>query len=135
LSEIFVDSNVFLRFYAEDDKTQGEAAEKLFRLAAQHKLELIAGPPVFFEVAWTLRAWFKWPNDKVLDVLEAMTAIPNMTLLDKEVVIKAILLAKNTGQEFADAYIGATVQSRDAQIATFNKKHFAKLGTSLYPIE
>ena len=135
MEEIFVDSNVFLRFYAYDDEAQGEAAEKMFRLAAGRKIDLITGPPVFFEVAWTLKSGFNWPNHKILETLEAMTAVPNMKLLDRDLVIGAILLAKETEQGFPDAYIAITAQRRKAKVATFNRKHFVKLGTKLYPLE
>ncbi|MDR1979920.1 MAG: PIN domain-containing protein [Synergistaceae bacterium] len=134
MEEIFVDSNVFLRFYVEDDEPQGAAAEKLFRMSAQKEVELITGPPVFFEVAWTLKVWAKWPNEKILEALQSMTAIPNMKILDKDTVIEAITLAQESRQEFADAYIAATARGRGAKVATFNKKHFVKLGSNLYPL-
>ncbi|MDR1966283.1 MAG: PIN domain-containing protein, partial [Synergistaceae bacterium] len=90
--------------------------------------------PVFFEVAWTLKAWAKWPNAKILEALQAMTAIPNMKLIDKDTVVAAILLAQETGQEFADSYIAATVQERGIKLMTFNHKHFMKLKTPLYTL-
>ena len=135
MEEIFVDSSVFLRFYAEDDNAQGDAAEKMFRMGTARKIDLVTGPPVFFEVAWSLKKGFNWPNRKILETLEAMTVIPNMKLLDKDLVVGAIMLAKETGQGFSDAYIAATAQSRKAKVATFNKKHFSKLGIELYPFE
>ena len=135
MEEVFVDSNVFLRFCAEDDKAQGDSAEKMFRMAARREIELVTGPPVFFEVAWSLKSGFKWPNEKILETLEAMTTIPNMKLLDKDLVVKAILLAKETGQGFSDAYITVTARARGAKVATFNVNHFSKLGAALYPLE
>jgi predicted nucleic acid-binding protein len=134
MPEVFVDSNVFLRFYAGDDTEQGRAAEKLFRAAARKEVELVTGPPVFFEVAWTLKAAAKWTNARILDTLTAMTAVPNMRLLDKDTVIEAISIARGAGQNFADAYIAATARSRGADVATFNKKHFAQLNVPLYPL-
>ena len=50
----FVDANVFIRFFANDDKVQSEAAEKLFQKARSGAAELLTGPPVFFEIAWVL---------------------------------------------------------------------------------
>jgi predicted nucleic-acid-binding protein len=133
--EIFVDSNVFLRFYAEDDQAQGDLAEEMFRRAARDELKLVSGPPVFFEVAWTLKSWFKWPNHRIVETLEAMAAVPNMKLLDKDLLVEAIALAKRTEQDFADSYIAATALSRGSKVATFNRKHFNKLGAKLYPLE
>jgi predicted nucleic acid-binding protein len=107
----------------------------MFRMAETREIELVTGPPVFFEVAWSLKRGFNWPNHRILETLEAMIAVPNMKLLDKDLVIGAILLAKESGQGFPDAYIATTAQNRGAKVATFNKKHFTKLGVTLYPLE
>ena len=64
-----------------------------------------------------------------------MTAVPNMKVLDRDLVVGAILLAKETGQGFSDAYIAVTARNRAAKVATFNKKHFARMDAKLYPLE
>lgn len=53
---VFVDSNVFLRFFTVDDAGQHERAAQLFEKAAAGKVKLVTGPPVRFEIAWTLRS-------------------------------------------------------------------------------
>ncbi|MCX5758081.1 MAG: type II toxin-antitoxin system VapC family toxin, partial [Candidatus Hydrogenedentes bacterium] len=75
---VFVDSNVFLRFFTQDDAGQYKDAVKLFRDAAVGELELVAGPPVLFEIAWTLRAAYRQPREKVLEVLSAIRALPGL---------------------------------------------------------
>ena len=130
----FVDANVFIRLFVEDDSAQIEQASALFERAKNNEIDLATGPPVFFEVAWVLRYSYKIAREKTLDVLEAILSFPNLKVLDKDLVIAALYLAKKTDTEFADAYIAATAQSIKADtIGTFNKKHFAKLGTKLYP--
>ena len=79
---------------------------------------------------------YKVDNSKVLDVLEAILSYPNLRVLDKDQVITAISLARATDSVFADSYIAVSAGSIKADnVATFNKKHFAKLGTKLYPLE
>ena len=132
MPEIFLDSNVFLRFLVHDDQGQAQEAEDVFIKASNKEIDLITGPPVFFEVAWTLSTWAKWPNDRILNALSAMTGIPNLRLIDENLVIEAILLAKENSQGFADAYIAVTAKKRGAKVATFNSRHFAKLGVDMY---
>ncbi len=130
---VFVDSNVFLRFFTEDDAEQHTRAAELFQKAAAGKLNLIAGPPVLFEIAWTLRSAYDQPRERVLDVLAAIHALSSLTLTDAQLVEQAIELARKSGQEYADAYIVATAQKAEAaEIATFNQKHFDKLGAKLH---
>ena len=67
----FVDANVFIRFFANDDKVQSEAAEKLFQKARSGAAELLTGPPVFFEIAWVLGYRYKIKSEEIMDILES----------------------------------------------------------------
>ena len=132
----FVDTNVFARlFVVADDETQLRQAKALFARAQAGEVDLVTGPPVLFEVAWVLGQHYKVPNDKVLDILEAILSYPNLRVLDKEQVIAAISLARETGNVFADSYIAVSASNIKAdKVATFNKKHFSKLGVELYQL-
>lgn len=130
----FVDSNVFLRFFAGDDSQQSAASESLLKMARRGEIDLITGPPVFFEVAWVLSYRYKVRRDVVLDMLEAMSAFPGLKVIDENIVIDAIARARMTETEFADAYIAiSTERYGAADVATFNKRHFTKLGVELCP--
>ncbi len=132
MKTVFVDSNVFLRFYSTDDAGQHEKAAHLFRQAAAGKVALIAGPPVLFEIAWTLRTAYQQPRAMVLDVLSSIGALPGLKLLDARLVAEAIALARHTHSDFSDAYIvaGALAAGAD-QIASFNRAHFERLAAKL----
>ncbi len=135
MKEIFVDTNVFLRLFDTSEPRQTLQAKTLFERAAQDKVCLIVGPPVLFELAWVLKSAMNRSNSEILDVLEAITAWKGLKVLDKEYVERAIALAKTARQGFADAYIAVTAQDRGFEIATFNQKHFSKLGASLRPFD
>lgn len=132
----FVDANVFVRLFVEDDTKQTEQASMLFERAQNGEIDLVTGPPVFFEVGWVLRYSYKVAQEKILDVLEAILSFPALRVLDKDLVISALFLARKTSSEFADAYIAASAQEAKADnVGTFNKKHFTKLGAELYSFE
>jgi predicted nucleic-acid-binding protein len=130
---IFVDTNVFTRFFAKDDEKQRDKAKKLFEQARNGELDLVTGPPVLFELAWVLSYTYKVKNEAVLDILEAILSFPGLRITDKLLVSEAIDLARQRKGSFADSYI--VISSRkleEPEIATFNLKHFEKLGASLY---
>ena len=129
----FVDANIFIRlFAAEDDHTQAARSEELLKRARAGEIDLITGPPVLFEIAWTLSYRYKLADEKVLDVLEAILAFPNLKVTDRELVVKAICLAKERGGGYADSYIAVSASYVKADnVATFNVKDFTKLGASL----
>ncbi|MDR3280985.1 MAG: PIN domain-containing protein [Synergistaceae bacterium] len=133
----FVDANVFLRLFVEkDNPEQIVRSERLFAQARAGNIDLMTGPPVFFEIAWTLAYRYKVPNAAILDLLEAILAFPNLKVIDRNLVMAAIYLAKEKGGSFADSYIAASASDNDADnIATFNSKHFNKLAATLYVFE
>jgi len=125
----FVDANVFLRFLTEDDRGQHERAVRLFESALRGECGLVTGPPVLFELAWTLRAAYKTPRARVLEILSAVFAMPGMIMTDAPLVADALTLAAAAGSEFADAYIAANSRSAGCSgVATFDRKDFARLG-------
>jgi len=135
MKRVFVDTNVFLRHFTRDDSQQQKRAVALFRSAAVGETELITGPPVLFEIAWALRRAYARDKADVLNALEAVAGIPGLTLTDAPVVERAITRARETGQEFADAYIAVSADAAGADaVATFNRKDFRKLGAPLYPL-
>ncbi|GHU75100.1 hypothetical protein FACS189461_0680 [Spirochaetia bacterium] len=132
MKQYFVDSNVFIGFFSKEDKKHRAAAASLFQKAKDGKIALFCGPPVFFEVAWVLKSFYKMPLAAILDTLESILSIPNFKVLDSDSVTGAIALARKTGCGFADSYIAAFSQKNNMGIATFNVRHFKKLGTELY---
>ena len=132
----FVDSNIFVRLFVEDDKQQRPLARELLKQAQAGAVDLVTGPPVFFEIAWVLSHTYNVSNDQILDVLEAILSFPGLRVLDRELIISAISLARKVDSAFADSYIAASIRHIHADnVATFNKKHFNKLGVNLHPLE
>lgn len=131
----FVDANVFLRFLTVDDQGQHQKAVRLFEAARREECRLVTGPPVLFELAWTLRSAYKTPQDRVLEILKAIFATPGMTMTDAPLAAEALALASRTGAEFADAYIAASSRASGCSgVATFNRKDFARLGVEPAPL-
>lgn len=132
MKTVFVDSNVFLRLFTSDDAGQHEKVVALFRRAAAGKVALLSGPPVLFEVAWTLRSSYDFPREKVLAVMAAVAAFQSLKLLDADLVAQAVALARHTNSDFADAYVVASALASGAdEIASFNRAHFERLAAKL----
>lgn len=132
MKRIFVDANVFLRFFVGDDVVQQKQAAKLFEAGASGTAVLFAGPPILFEVAWTLKSSYDLPKEKVLGVLSAIAGMQGLKLTDRVLVQSALQSAAKYGQEFADAYIQVSAAAVGASLATFNTKDFMKAGALLH---
>ena len=133
MMRVFVDANVFLRYFTRDEAGQHERADRLFREASRGAVDLVAGPPILFEIAWTLQAAYKTPREKVLDVLSRISAFPGLELTDSLLVERALQLARSGDRDFADAYIAASAEAAGAAaVATLNIKDFQRLGAVTY---
>lgn len=133
MKRVFVDANVFLRFFTVDDHGQHGKAVRLLNDAAAGRVTLVSGPPVLFEVAWTMRSAYGVDADAILGALESIAGFPGLSLSDVENVLAAISLARESGVEFADAYIAVSAQALGAdQIATFNVRDFRRMDVATY---
>ena len=133
MKRVFADANVFLRLFTGDDHGQQARAAGLLEDAEKGRVRLVCSPPVLFEVVWTLRSFYKLSRDEVLDVVARVLATPGLELADRARVEEALRRARAAQQEFADAYIAASVDSTGCEsIATFNREHFTRLGVRLH---
>jgi predicted nucleic acid-binding protein len=133
MNRVFVDTNVLLRFLTRDDAGQCERAEQLFHEARDGGVVLVTGPPVLFELAWTLRRAYKVPPRRVLEILSSLLAWGELELTDRALVEAAVERARVSGQEFADAYVVALAEAVGARgVATFNERDFRALGARLH---
>ena len=132
----FVDANIFLRFLTVDDQGQHEQAVRLLSKASRGELRLACGPPVLFELSWTLRAAYKVPREKVVEILSAVYSMPGLAMTDARLVETALTLAGNAGVEFPDAYIATIALDTECDgVATFNRKDFARMKIKLADLD
>ena len=133
----FVDTNYFVRIFVADDEKQTEQAIALFKRAEAGSVKLMTLSHILFELAWTLARRYKVSREGIIERLEAVMTIPNLYISDREIVNDALRRAKRTDSEFADSYIvAAATKAGVDNVATFNTKHFSRLGAMMYePLE
>jgi predicted nucleic acid-binding protein len=106
LKKIFVDTNLFIRYLIDDIPSQIDKVEYLLDLAEKGEVRLVTGPPVFFEMAWTLKSFYKMNRKRIYECLSSI---------------------------LSDAYIAISSKKVGAEsIATFNTKHFRNLDVKIY---
>ena len=83
-------------------------------------------------IAWTLKKAYKKSGEEILDLLSSLVSTSWLDMTDRDLVEEAVNIARISGQDFADAYVH--VNSKKAgtdSIATFNRKHFDRMGSVL----
>ncbi len=135
MKKVFVDTNLFIRYLVNDITEMADLVERLFDNAEKGEVSLVTGLPVFFELAWTLKSFYKKSREYIHECLLSIMGIPGLEILDAELLERALEIYGNTTTDFGDAYIVASAEAVQADsIATFNRKHFKNLGIELYDL-
>ena len=135
MKKYFVDTNVFIRYLVNDEPDQADRVDRLLDKAEKGEIRLVTGPPVFFELAWTLKSFYKIKKDEIYIYLISIAGIKGLDVADIDVVEESLEIYKNDSVEFSDAYISVLSKKLGtAGVVTFNKKHFNRLDVRLYSI-
>lgn len=133
MKTVFVDTNIFIRYLVNDVPAQADKVDELFDRAEKGLVKLVTGPPVFFEMAWTLKAFYGLNRERIYECLSAVLGLAGLEITDLDVLEDALELFNQTSMDFANAYIAVLAQRVSADsIATFNKRHFEGIALPLY---
>ena len=94
MKRVFVDTNIFIRYLTNDPRDLADKVERFFDLAQQGEIWLVTGPPVLFEVAWTLKSFYKMTRERIYECLTAILGIPGLEVSDIGVMEEALELYK-----------------------------------------
>ena len=133
MKKVFVDTNLFIRYLINDIPSQIDKVEDLFDLAEKGELRLVTGPPVFFEMAWTLKSFYNMSRKRIYECLSSILGLPGLEVTDLDILEEALELFFRTSSDFSDTYIAVLSRKVGAEsVATFNAKHFKNLPVKLY---
>ena len=124
----FVDTNLFIRYLANDDIEKANRVEELLDKAALGKVRLITCEVVLAEVVWVLESYYDLNKVQIAEHLEAILATPGLNVLNGKVVEKAIEYYQNENIDFIDAYIVSLMNRLNiSSIYSFDKKHLKRV--------
>jgi predicted nucleic-acid-binding protein len=125
---VFVDTNVFLRFFVKDVESQYEKARALFEKAEAGKIKLETSELVIAEIVWVLESFYGFNRKEITDVLITLLSSRNLKIANSARVSDAVQLYASGNMDFIDAYNIAYMKSKEfAKVATFDHKHYKKV--------
>ena len=128
MANLFVDTNVFLRFLTNDDPAKAKRAETLFRDALRGKVRLATSLLVIAEIIWTLESFYKVAKPDIAAKVEKILNTPNLECPDTPLILLALDLYVHANIDFVDAYTAFDMRERGlTQILTYDHKHFVRV--------
>jgi len=123
----FIDTNIFLRAILGDHKTQSPKAQKLLTRIKTAANSYFTTSWVVAEIIWTLHSLYKFPKEKIIEVVEGIINTPNLSLLEEKLVTEALLLFKQKNIDFIDGINYLISRNKKADGIISFDKDFDKL--------
>lgn len=119
---IGLDTNVIVRFLAQDDDEQSPIATKFIERLSRERPGFVSAV-VLAEVTWVLSRAYKYPREGIAEVVDGLLRSTELIVENSEAAYRALgLFQASTTGEFADAMIAATASLAGAdEIVTFDK--------------
>lgn len=101
---IFIDTNIFLRYFEREDESTYRKVERLFTEIVNGNIIGISTSLVIAEVIWVLKRFYNWDKEEICNNVELILKTPNVMFNQRSVIVKAINLYKDKNISFIDAY-------------------------------
>lgn len=118
-----VDTNILVRYYAQDDVLQSTLALRLVR----DEPSLFVTKTVLLELFWVLTQVdkFRFPTEQVMAVFEYLQGLPNIFIED-EISLQVAIEWCRAGLEFPDA-LHLAASAACSAFLTFDDRKFVRL--------
>ena len=101
---IGLDTNVLVRYIAQDDIKQSALATNLINSLTKESPGFITLVSVV-ELVWVMQSCYQSTKQEVVKILETLTATRELMIENSETVIKAIRVFSNSKADFSDCLI------------------------------
>jgi len=106
-----IDTNVWLRYILEDSPTQFAQCQKLFERIEVGKILPYVSNVTIFELAYTLKTYYRLTLPEIKKTLENILRIRNLTIIEKTNSKTALKLYFKTKIKYADCLIASQIKT------------------------
>lgn len=110
MKKIFLDTNIWLRFFTGDNSEQSKACRELFTKIESGKYLPYCSNIVLLEIAYTLKTFYNLTHLQISHYLETLFKTRNLTILEKTNSYEAFKLHKRTKIKFTDCLIATQIK-------------------------
>lgn len=122
---VFVDTNVFLRFFVRDVEPFYRKAKDLFEKAEKGSIKLETSDLVIAEIVWVLESYYAFSRAEIQRVIDTILETRNIRIANQSRITEAVRHYASGKMDFIDAYNIAYMKAKNySKIATFDIKHF-----------
>lgn len=129
---IGIDTNVLVRFLAQDDDIQSPAATRFMARLTRERPGFVSAV-VLAEISWVLSRAYKTPRAKIAEAIDGLLRSAELIVENADAAYRALgAYQASPSAEFADALIAQTaLLAGAAETVTFDKDAASELGLRL----
>ncbi len=120
---LILDTNVILRYLANDDPRKADDCEKLFNDAKAGKVNLFVTDICIAELVWTLKSYFHLGNEDISIKIIAIINTPGFCFSNEALLLDAIMRFREKNVDFADAYNAALATAGNMKISSYDRDY------------
>lgn len=125
--KLILDTNIVIRFLANDHLEHSLKARNLFEKMTKNELTLILDSIVIAECVYVLSGkYYGYSNGEIAEWLTKLIEFCEVD--NKEVLFIALANFAKYRVDFADAYLASKAEHLGEKVVTFNSKDFEKMG-------
>lgn len=124
---IFLDTNIFIRYFEQKDQEKALRVERLFERLINGEISCFTNSMVIAEIVWILEKYYDWDKEEVCENIELILSTPNIRIPERNILKEAIGTYKNMNIDYIDSYNHAYIKANNAsQVYTYDK-HYDRL--------
>lgn len=107
----FIDTNVLVRFMADDDEDKAARGLALLSKVEQGELRLVTSTMVIFETIFVLRRRYRASYSQIRDALLPVLTLDGLHVPDRHLLLRALDFCVERNVPLADAYNVASMEA------------------------
>lgn len=127
-TQLFLDTNVFLRFLTADQEQMAEDCRRLFERGEDGEFQLHTSHLALAEIVWTLQSYYRVPRGEIAAMLRDLFALRSLRVDQKEMLREVVDLYASTNVDFIDAYHALDARRRGMDRICSYDRDFDSLG-------
>lgn len=127
-----LDTNLLVRWLVQDDETQADQVEALFRSSIASRRPLFVPCTVVLELEWVLRSRYGYPKAAVVQGLDSLLEARELDVQFEAAIERALYLYRQSSVEFADCvHVGLSAAAEHLPFLTFDERASRLSGAEL----
>ena len=132
---IFLDTNIFIRYFEQEDINESAKSEELFRKIIDGEMICFTNTMVISEIVWVLEKYYGWDKQEVCDNLEYILHTPNIKIRERKILLSAVKTYRELNIDFIDSYNYAYIKVYNSSMIYSYDIHFDRLNKAYKDIE